>query len=224
MLTQFGPNIWIAQQAQRYLGVELATRMTAIRIADCLFVHSPIRPTPDLRAELDAIAPVAFVVAPNRFHHLYVPEFCRIWPDARLFCAPGLEKKRPGLPPHTNLDDRSEAGWAEHIDQIFFRAFPPLNEVQFFHRQSHTLIVSDLLFNIRRVDSWWSKVALALDGGLDVPAVPRSFKLYLRFRKAECRALVDRILQWDFDRIVMAHGAPIATDARCAFEHAWSFV
>ncbi|KIG15533.1 hypothetical protein DB30_05556 [Enhygromyxa salina] len=46
--------------------------MTVIRLDDGrLLLHSPIRCTPELREELDALGSVAFVAAPNRFHHLF---------------------------------------------------------------------------------------------------------------------------------------------------------
>jgi hypothetical protein len=72
--------------------------------------------------------------------------------------------------------------------------------------------------------SIWTKFALALDGGLHGPAVPRTFRMMLRFKKGQCRPLLSRILQWDFDRIVLAHGEPITRDAKSIFVTAWSFV
>jgi len=224
MLRQFAPDVWISEQPQRYLGVELGIRMTVVRVANGgLFVHSPIRLVPALRSELEAIAPVRFIVAPNRFHHLFAAEFARSWPEAELYCAPGLEKKRPDLK-GVVLGDDPPAGWAGSIDQIVFRAFPPLNEVNFFHRASRTLILTDLLFNFSDSHSGWTKIALALDGGLHGPSVPRSFRTMLRFKKRQCRPLLNRILEWEFDRIVLAHGEPIIRDAKGIFAAAWSFV
>jgi len=46
----------------------------------------------------------------------------------------------------------------------------------------------------------------------------------LRFKKRQCRPLLNRILEWDFDRIVLAHGEPIIRDAKRIFANAWSFV
>ena len=224
ILREFAPDVWIGEQPHRYLGVDLGIRMTVIRVAGGgLFVHSPIRLEPALRRELDAIAPVRFIVAPNRFHHLFAAEFARAWPEAELYCAPGLEKKRPDLKAVMLAED-PPAGWAGSIDQIVFRAFPPLNEVDFFHRSSRTLILTDLLFNFSDSHSGWTKIALALDGGSHGPAVPRSFKTILRFKKEQCRSLLSRILEWDFNRIVLAHGEPITRDAKRIFAAAWSFV
>ena len=37
-----------------------------------LFLHSPIAPSDDLAREVEALGPVAYLVAPNKFHHLFV--------------------------------------------------------------------------------------------------------------------------------------------------------
>src|SRR5258705_2825686 len=91
-------NIWIEERRQRFYGLEVGTRMTVIRLADgSLLLHSPVRLDDDLRRELDAVGRVAFVVAPNRVHHLYAGKVADSYPQARLWIAPGLERKRPDL-------------------------------------------------------------------------------------------------------------------------------
>ena len=56
--------------------IELGARMTAIRMADgSVAVYSPITLTEALRHELDEIGPVRTVIAPNKFHHLFVADY-----------------------------------------------------------------------------------------------------------------------------------------------------
>jgi len=91
-------NIWIAERPQRFYGLEVGTRMTVIRLADrSLLLHSPVALDSDLRSQLDAIGDVRYAVAPNRVHHLYAGDVGKAYPGARLWLAPGLERKRPDL-------------------------------------------------------------------------------------------------------------------------------
>ena len=103
------------------------------------------------------------------------------------------------------------------------RAFPPLNEIVFFHRKTRTLIFTDLLFNITRHDSAYARFLLRLDGAFHGPAIPRSFRLLLRRRRVECAAFLHRLLSWDFDRAILAHGEIINSGAKPAVERAWRF-
>jgi hypothetical protein len=75
MLREIDTGIWAAEAPQRFLGADVGTRMTVIRLADgSLFVHSPIHLDDEIRASVDRLGPVRHVVAPNRYHHLYVAD------------------------------------------------------------------------------------------------------------------------------------------------------
>lgn len=225
MLRELAPDLWVTEQPLRFLGMELGTRTTIVRLSDgALFVHSPSRLNADLRREIDAKGAVRFVVAPNRFHHLFVGDYQRAYPDAEFYCAPGLETKRADLKFTATLTDEAPPGWRGQLEQLVFHTFSPLNEVVFLHRASRTLLFTDLLFNVTRSDSTLTKIALILDGGFGAPAVPRTFRMLLKWHRAETRALVDRILGWDFDRVVLAHGDVIESGGKRIVAAAWSFV
>ena len=52
------------------------TRMTIIRLADrALFVHSPTPLTGALRAEVERLGQVRFIVGPNRIHFWWIPDW-----------------------------------------------------------------------------------------------------------------------------------------------------
>jgi hypothetical protein len=224
MLRPIADDLWVAEQPLRYLGVVLTTRMTMVRLADgTLIVHSPIRLTDDLRSAAATVGHMRFIVAPNRFHHLFVSDWRKAYPDAQTFCAPGLDTKRADLKFAAILGDDPPDAWADEMDQAFMRAFPPLNEIVFFHRKTRTLIFTDLLFNITRHDSVYARFLLRLDGAFHGPAIPRSFRLLLRRRRVECGAFLNRLLSWDFDRAILAHGDIIEMDAKLAVERAWRF-
>ena len=225
VLREIDTDIWTVEAPQRWLGVEVGTRMTVIRLADgSLFVHSPVHLDDEIRAMLDRIGPVRHVVAPNRFHHLYAAEYPRTYPEAKLYAAPGLETKRRDLHFDAMLSDEAPAAWRGQIDQLVFRGFSPLNEIVFFHRPSRTVLFTDLLFNVTHTDSTLTRVALTLDGGFGGPAVARTFRLMMRMRAQTVRDSVARILKWDFDRIILAHGDIVESGAKTVLQDAYSFL
>src|SRR5215469_10778816 len=135
MLHSIADGLWVAEQPLRYLGVALTTRMMIVRLANgALLVHSPIHLTDELRSAAESAGPVRFIVAPNRFHHLFVADWQKAYPDAQTFCARGLDAKRADLKLTASLGDDPPPAWADEIDQVFMRAPPSLNEIVFFHR------------------------------------------------------------------------------------------
>jgi len=225
MLRQIDTGIWTVEAPQRFLGAEVGTRMTVIRLTDgSLFVHSPIHLDDEIRAGLDSIGPVGHVVAPNRFHHLHAADYPRNYPEAKLYAAPGLENKRRDLHFDAILSDEAPAVWRGQIDQLVFRGFSPLNETVFLHHPSRTVLITDLLFNVTHTDSAWTRFVMTLDGGFGGPAVARTFRLPMRIRKRTVLDSVARILKWDFDRMTVAHGDVIERNAKTVLQDAYSFL
>ena len=225
MIRQVDTGLWVAERAHRYLGFEVGTRMTVIRLGDgSLFVHSPVLLDEETRAELDGLGAVRHVVAPNRFHHMYVAEYSKKYPDAKIYCAPGLETKRRDLRFDAILGDAAPAEWSWQIEQIVFRAFGALNETIFFDRRSRTALFTDLMFNVNRSDSAMTRIVLRLDGGFGGLAVPRTFRVAIRMRRVMARDAIEKILEWDFDRIIVAHGDLVDGGGKDAMRKAWAFL
>src|SRR5689334_6663150 len=125
MLHSIADDLWVAEQPLRYLGVALTTRMTIIGLADgSLVVHSPVRLTNELQSAVASVGRVRCIIAPNRFHHLFVPDWQQAYPDAQTFCAPGLNTKRADLRFTAILGEDPPAAWANEMDQAFMKAFP----------------------------------------------------------------------------------------------------
>lgn len=215
-LSRLGPDIFIADgESVPFYGCPYPTRMVVVRLEDGdLWVWSPIELTRELELELDALGPVRHLVAPNKLHHLYLGDWLYVWPEARVYAAPGLAKKRPDLAFTAELDDEPLAAWAPVIDQCVVRGSPVMEEVVFFHRPSGTLIVADLIENMdpEHFKPWQRVVGrfagvLAPDG-----TAPVDWRMTFLFGKSRARDAVQRILTWQPARVVMAHGRPVAQD------------
>jgi len=223
MLRALSTDIWVAERPQRFYGLEVGTRMTVMRLRDgSLLLHSPVRIDPDLGRALDAIGRVRFVVAPNRVHHLYAGRVAEAYPDARLWVAPGLERKRPDLVFAGILGDDAPPEWRNQVDQTFFRGRPYENEVVFLHRASRTLVMCDLAFNFGPRAATATRLLMTLLRSYGRFGPSALDPLLIRDRAA-ARASLQRILAWDFDRVVVAHGEVLETGGhealRCGY--AW---
>jgi hypothetical protein len=197
--------------------------MTTIRLPDQkLMLHSPIAATPDLVREVEALGTVAYLIAPNRLHHLFVSEWQRACPDASTFVAPDLEAKRPDLEITGLLGDDAEPGWQGTVDQILVRGLPFMNEVVFFHRPSATLIATDLAFNIGPSSPPLTRAAFRLAGTYQRLSPTLLERLLVRDRAAFRRSL-ERILEWPFERVIVAHGEVSETGGREELERSYAW-
>lgn len=213
-MQQLDSDLWIADSPLRFLGLEVGARMTVVRLpGPRLLLHSPIEPTPELVQDVKALGPVAYLVAPNRLHHLFVGKWHECCPEAEVFVAPGLQEKRPDLKVKGVLTDAPESGWADTVDQVSVQGFPFANEVVFFHRPSRTLIATDLAFNVGASSPPLTRLVFHLSrayGRLTPTLIER---LGIRDRTAYRKAL-KAILDWPFERVVVAHGEVSETGGR----------
>ncbi|MBN9268389.1 MAG: DUF4336 domain-containing protein, partial [Hyphomicrobium sp.] len=99
MLTPFDDEIWIADGPEvAVVGFRYPTRMAIIRLSDGgLFIWSPVALTQSLGAAVDILGPVRHIVAPNSLHHVFVPDWKRAYPHAKLYAPPGLRQKRKDI-------------------------------------------------------------------------------------------------------------------------------
>jgi len=205
-MQQLHSNLWISDSPLRFLGLEVGARMTIVRLPDHrLWLHSPIAATPDLVREVNALGSVAYIVAPNRLHHLFVGKWQRACPDASTYVAPGLDTKRADLTIAGVLGDEPEPGWKDVVDQVVLDGFPFANEVVFFHRPSATLIATDLAFNVGSSSPPLTRLTFRLAGTYGRLSPTLLERLLVRDRMA-FRHSLEHILEWPFERVVVAHG------------------
>jgi hypothetical protein len=223
-LRQVGPELWVAERPQSFYGLEVGTRMSVMRLADgSLLLHSAVPLDPQLRRELDALGHVRYAVAPNRVHHLYAGDVAKAYPGTRLWIAPGLEKKRPDLVYEGILDDAAPEPWRGQVDQVFQRGRPFENEVVFFHRASRTLILCDIAFNFRENTHWLTRLLMTLVRSYGYFGPSKLDRMLIRDHAA-ARASMEKILAFDFDRVVVAHGDVVESGGRQALRDGYRWL
>jgi hypothetical protein len=223
-LRQLAENLWVAERPQTFYGLPVRARMTVIRLAgERLLLHSPVALDPDLRGQLDSLGRVCFAVAPNRLHHLHAGEVAQVYPGTRLWVAPGLDRKRPDLVFEAVLTDEAPEEWRGEVDQVFFRGRPYENEVTFFHRPSRTLILCDLAFNFGPRSPAPTRLLMKLIRSYGHLGPSKLDPLLIRDRRA-ARESLERMLTWDFDRIIVAHGDVLETGGHEVLRRGYSWL
>tara|TARA_B100000315_G_C14455063_1_gene530993 strand:- start:176 stop:793 length:618 start_codon:yes stop_codon:yes gene_type:complete len=199
--------------------------MTIMRLSDGrLLIHSPCPIDAGTKAEIEALGLVAFIIAPGNFHYLNVNSTQEAFPDAKTYICPGVEKKSPNIYYTRILGDKSDPAWVDEFDQVLVRGSRFICEVVFFHQASKTLILVDLIENYGDNTAkinllmrfWWKFVFRMWNQPKPAPEYQMGWK-----DKAAARKSLERILEWDFDKIIIAHGDLIEKDARRIAQTAW---
>ena len=219
-------KIYIVEYPIRFAGMDIFSRMTIVRLENNkLWVHSPCKFDPELKSEIDRLGDIAYIIAPGNFHHLFVPELQSAYPDAETFLCPGLERKRADLDFDWILGNHPDPRWEQEFEQVAIQGTRIINEVAFLHKSTRTLILVDLIENIgddytheagRLLKFWWKAVFHMWNKPKPAPEYQLGWG-----DKDVVKKGLEKILSWDFERIILAHGNLIETDAKGIATKAW---
>lgn len=211
MLTKIAEDVWAATDGLRMpLGVRFPVRMTVLRSEGQVVLISPVAVDDALAAEIDALGAVTAIVAPNLLHHLFLAAAAARWPDAKLYGPRGLASgKRKELA----FDGTPDALGVPGIDVVPLAGVPSIDEHVVVHRASRTLVVTDLVFNVRE-GNWMTRFVLTwVSDAFGAPKTSRLWRMATRDQGAFAESL-RRVLAHDFDRMIVAHGEIVETDAK----------
>ena len=182
-------------------------RAVVIRLQDeSLWVHSPIALTPTIKANIDTLGTVTSLVSPNPIHHLHLGDWSNAYPEAKLYASPGLESKRKDLAFEQTLSTEiPEPEWAGQIDQQIFQSWNGwFDELVFFHRESRTVIFTDMIMDfdpaifsgVARATTHWNQM---------YQHTPRGIQLVHAFGHGSLRHVLDTIRRWEPEHLIVAH-------------------
>lgn len=222
-LVAVAPNIWTIESKgcvyyrppmqPRY---PYTHRAIVIRLNDnSLFIISPIHLTPDIRAEINTLGVVKYLVSPNHLHHLHLGDWGQAYPDAKLYASPRLVSKRQDLTFYKTLSTNTpEPEWTGQIEQCIFGSGNGwFDEIVFFHRESRTVIFTDLIMDfdrttlspISRVTTGWNQM---------YQHTPRGVQLAHIFDRASLRHSLKSIRAWEPQRAIVAHSPWLCVDGK----------
>lgn len=221
-LTPLDTGLWTIRFPFSMSGIHLGTRSTIVDTGDGLAVISPGPFSEALLEQIRALGPVKALVAPNMMHHLFMEAAQQTFPEAAVWLAPGLKEKRPDLR-HDQVLGQSTPPWSECMEQLLMPGMPKLNETAFFHKPSSTLILTDLAFNFHSCSHWPTKLVLTMNGALGRFGPSRLLRHYFLEEREPFSQALSQILEWPFERVVVAHGEVLENSGREAMQkgYAW---
>jgi hypothetical protein len=224
MLRPLSDDLFVVDVPFRIAGFSLGGRMTVIRLPEGgLWLHSPVKLDAAVRGAVEALGPVRFLVAPNIMHHLWLGDWAAAYPSAKVLAPAGLREKRPDLRIDVELSDVMDVGQSPAIELLLAHGIPRFEEFVFFHRPSRTLLLADVAFNIHETPSWQTRTYLKLCGIYGKLGSTWVLKAMTK-DKAALRAWRERVLGWDFERVVPCHGQVLERGGKEAMREAFAWV
>lgn len=162
-------TIWTFDQLQGILYVAVPVRMTVVKLSQGgLLVYAPVAPTREcIRLMKELVAEhgdVKYIVLPTASgleHKVFVGPFARNFSTAQIFVAPNqwsfplnLPLSWLGFPTNRTFtlpENSREAPFSDDFDYEILTiplGLGSFGEVAFFHRRSHTLLVTDSVVSV----------------------------------------------------------------------------
>ncbi|GJE95024.1 hypothetical protein PsYK624_112030 [Phanerochaete sordida] len=202
-------------------------RSTAIKLSSgdvWVLASTPLNDA--TKTKLDELGPVKYIVGADAVHHLFLGEFKKQYPSAKMFAPEeAIQKKtKEGLAFDGSWGKDPEGtlyGFESEIQHRFLAGHQN-KEVVFFHPASKTLIEADLLLNMPAREQY-SKTSssgnIPLIGGWVNPwsGLHKKLAWATATDKAAMKRDCTAIDQWDFTRIIPCHGDVIEEKGKDAF-------
>ena len=190
--------------------MSLPIKMTLVTFDDAVILISPVPLIENFKNEIDSFGEVTDIVAPNCFHNLGIMGAIKAYPNAKVWIVEGIEKKKKDLEVYNFI---TESNWP-YMDKLPFVAIegmPNVNEIVFLHER--TLIVTDLCFNHingKGIGNW---IIFNLFGTYKKFAISKFFLNYVK-DEAKFKKSIDRILNLEFDKILIPHGVNVPENGK----------
>jgi hypothetical protein len=208
---QVAENLWVLQYPLRVVGTQQGRTVTVVRLrSGDLIIHSTAPFTADDVNAIRSLGRPAWLLDVTLMHDTCVAVGRAAFPDVphlapEEFPAKGREVLSLRTPP---------AEWVGEFEVLPLEGLPRIREYASFHRPTCTLIVGDLVFNFGPNSTAWTKWFFRRLGGIrQFPGISRLYRQSIRDRDA-FRASTQRIMQWDFDRLIPGHGDIIDSGAK----------
>ena len=216
-------QIWVQERNLWFGGVQLRSRSTIVKMSGgALWVHSPGPPTAEICRELEAIGEVAWIVVPNRFHHLHAAALKKKYPGAKLVGPSSVRTRNREVIVEHDLADPSLGAKLPGFRIVPLAGVPFLDETTFFHEPSQTLIATDLMMCGGPKDHWTWRWASRIWGQYRKLKLPPDVRMRTR-RGKELSAALDEMMKLPIARILVAHSDPIEERPVEQLGAAWRF-
>lgn len=217
-MQQIDENLWLLRYPLSVLGTNHGRNVTVIRLSSGRTIIHSMAPfkSADI-ASISALGTPGWLVEAMLLHDTYAKEGRAMLPHVPFLGPPGFARV-VGFPVHELLPAPAE--WDTEIKVLPLEGAPMLNEHVMLHVPTRTLIVADLIFNFHADERGWDRFFHRYIAGFRrYPGMSRIFRLCIKDRPA-FRASIERVLDLDFDRIIVGHGGMVESDGKAMLQRA----
>lgn len=233
----------------RFGHFKVGGRGTIVRLqSGALAVFSPVALTPEVRTTVESLGNnVAYLAAMDFEHHIFVSEWARAFPSAKILGVEGLPEKRESSPETAGttfshvFTMKNKDGLK--VDETFDKEFDyeyvgshANKELVFNHKPDKTLIQADMMFNLpaheqysrtgeKATDGILTKFFTTFQNTVGSATWQKRFLWYVASgpdRKGFNES-VRKINGWDFEKIIPCHGDVIETEGKAIFRKVFAW-
>lgn len=198
--------------------MSLPTKSIVIRTGERVLLISPLPDLEKFQEAIEKFGPPTDLIAPNGFHHLGLSKAIKLYPKAKVWGVPILIEKRKDVKwDHILPDD-----WtlSNELEVIPIYGMPKIQEMVFYHKESKSLIVTDLCFNHIHGSGFGYWLIFKMFGTYKRFAVSKFYEKFIVDRDS-FRQSARKIMSLDFDRIIVPHGENLVIQAREKMKNAF---
>lgn len=224
-LHKLAEGIWILDgNPISFLTFQYEIRSTIVDLGKGeLLIHSPVQLS---AANLlkDLPGNIKYIVSPNKLHSLFLDDWQKAFPDAKIYAPPGLKSRRPKVSFYKELTDEPEPEWQGVLKQKIVRGSWFMSEVVFFHEASGSLILGDLIENHNPKIFGWLHRVIGSANAMLAPngTTPRNYRWTFP-RRDEARQDLQEIMRWNPKRVIVNHGPIVENGAQEFLRHAFQW-
>ena len=211
-----GDSIWVKHVPFSVLGAPLGKTTTVMRLKDGdLVIHSAAPLEAEDVAAVYELGRPRWLMEGSRMHDTFALSMRALFPEATYLLPPRFPLSVEALAPAEKLKAKAlPESWRGEVEVERIGGVPAVEEHAVWHRPSGTVILSDLVFNLTLAPGERVPFFLRWVSGIkEFPATSRLVKLATKDKQAVARS-IDRILAWDFERVVVGHGEIMAVNAK----------
>lgn len=215
--------------------IHMGGRGTLVKLSTgTLAVFSPVALTEATKAKVAEMGgKVGYIVALDYVHHIFISEWSKEYPDAKIIGVEGLREKRvkDSDPMIGNEEfemeftkaNKRELSISDEFDADFEYEYAEghvNHELVFFHKKNQALIEADLIMNLppneqyskvpekdRNFNDLWDKLFNLIVGGSGDNKWGKRLHWYLLAKdKASLNDSLQRMDKWDFKLLIPCHG------------------
>jgi len=226
----------------RFGRIKVGGRGTLVRLpTGGIAVFSPTALTPEVKETVSALGEPKYLVALDIEHHIFLGDWNKEYPSAKVLGPEGLPEKRAKqkneeVPFSVVFTPKNKA--TTKVDADFDAAFDyeyvdghVSKELVFNYKPDKTLIEGDLFFNLPATEQFsktdvnpttgfLTRIFCALNSTQGAAMGQRRFIWYATSggNRPSFNKSIERISAWDFDKIVPCHGDVIESGGKGIFE------